>query len=142
MLARYTAENWMVGLNYSNVRFKPGSASLFRDTAVFNTYGAIASYTLSPETLLMVGYSYTRASSANGITDAARYHQIALSQNYNLSKRTTLYLLETYQFGRGQTLNAAGTIVAATASVGDSQNATPSSNGRQFVTMFGIKSAF
>ncbi|KMZ13341.1 Outer membrane protein (porin) [Candidatus Burkholderia humilis] len=37
-----------LGLNYSNVRYLPGGASLFANTAVFNTYGALAVYRFTP----------------------------------------------------------------------------------------------
>ncbi len=40
--ARYTYNDLMLGLNYSNVHYAPGSRSLFADEAVFNSYGAIA----------------------------------------------------------------------------------------------------
>jgi predicted porin len=59
-----------------------------------------------------------------------------------MSKRTTLYLLEGYQRASGQKLNSIGAIVDAVASVGDSQNGTPSSGGSQTVLMAGIRHSF
>ncbi|WP_415914401.1 hypothetical protein [Paraburkholderia sp. J67] len=90
------------------------------------------------------GYSYTRASSANGIQDAARYQQVSLREMYHQSKRATLYTLQAYQHASGKTLGAsgAGDIVNALPIVGDSQNTTPSSTNNQFVAMFGIAIAF
>ncbi|WP_416052663.1 porin [Cupriavidus basilensis] len=130
----------LLGLNYTNVRFKPGNSSLFTDTAVFNTYGAIAHFDIAPQFDAAVGYSYTRASASNGISDSARYHQVSLKESYHFSKRTALYALQAYQHASGQTLGAAGgaQIVNATATVGDSQNSTPASGSNQFVGMFGI----
>lgn len=133
-----------LGLNYSNVQFKAGNSSLFTDTAVFNTYGAIARYELTSAFDVAAGYSYTRASASNGISDAALYHQISLKEAYHLSKRTTIYVLQSYQHASGKTLgiNGTGNIIDAVASVGDSQNSTPASGDNQFVGMVGLSHSF
>jgi predicted porin len=143
--ARYSFGYLMMGLNYSNVQYAPGSHSHFTDEAVFNTYGAIAVYQFSPAVFAGVGYSYTRASKANGIADPARYNQISMEQTYNMSKRTTFYAIEGYQRASGQSLIASGsgTVIADTvAVVGDSQNGSPSSGPTQFVGMVGMRHAF
>lgn len=144
--ARYSLRDWMVGINYSNVQYAPGSHSLFAGEGVFNTYGVISTYRITPAVTVGAGYSYTQASKANGITDPAHYHQISLEQTYNLSARTTLYALEAYQHASGKTLVAAGStgtsITDAVAVVGDSQNTTPSSGPSQFVGMVGLRHAF
>ncbi|RDJ98951.1 porin [Paraburkholderia lacunae] len=144
--ARYTHEDLMVGVNYSNVQYTPGSSSLFANEGAFNTYGVITTYRITPAVIVGAGYSYTQASKANGISDPARYHQISLEQTYSLSTRTTLYALEAYQHARGKTLVAAGStgtsIRDAVAVVGDSQNTTPSSGPSQFVGMVGLRHAF
>lgn len=140
--ARYTFGHFMVGANASNVQFQAGSDSTFRDTAVFNTAGLIASYQAAPALFLSAGYSDTRAAHANDIGDRARYRQLSFEQNYALSKRTALYAIEARQLAHGQSLGASGNIVDAVASIGDSQNGTPSSNGGQTVLMLGLKHAF
>nr|WP_314627940.1 porin [uncultured Janthinobacterium sp.] len=140
--ARYTMGKWMVGANASNVQYQAGTRSAFRDTAIFNTAGLISSYQLTPQWFLAAGYSDTFASRANGITDRARYRQLSFEQNYALSKRTSVYLIEARPRARGQTLGQNGAIVDAVASVGDSQNGTPSSNGGQTVVMVGLKHSF
>ncbi|WP_175773434.1 porin [Paraburkholderia phenazinium] len=144
--ARYTSQDLMIGINYSNVQYTPGSGSLFASEAVFNTYGVISTYRITPAITVAAGYSYTSASKANGMSDPARYHQISLEQTYNLSKRTTFYTLEAYQLARGQTLIATGStatsITDAVAVVGDSQNGTPSSGPSQFVGMVGVRHTF
>jgi predicted porin len=143
--ARYTYNKLMLGLNYSNAQYTPGANSLFTDEAVFNSYGAIASYRFTPAINVAAGYSYTRASKSNGITDPAQYHQISLEETYDLSKRTSFYALQAYQHARGKSLIASGNgpaIADAVAVVGDSQNATPSSGPSQFVAMVGIRHAF
>lgn len=140
----YTLGSLMVGLTYTNVRYLPGAHSLpaFANTAVFNTYGLIGTYRFTPAFDVAAGYSYTLASQGNGIDNAARYQQISLKQAYHLSKRTTLYAIQAYQHANGQTLNASGEIVNATPSVGDAENATPSSTRNQFVGMAGITVLF
>jgi predicted porin len=143
--ARYTFGDAMVGLNYSNVQYKPGATSLFTQAATFNTVGAIGTYTLTPALTLAAGYSYTAEKARNGITSPAKYHQLSLEQLYALSKRTALYAIQAYQRANGQTLRASATgtsIVDAVASVGDSQNGTPSNGRSQFVAMFGIRHSF
>lgn len=142
--ATYRIGPVLVGLNYSNVQFQPGSNSLFIDTAVFNTYGALAHYDLAPQFDITGGYSYTRATASNGISDAARYQQVALKEAYHLLKRTTIYVLQAYQHASGRTLGPDGIsqVENATATVGDSQNGTPSSGGNQFVGMIGISHTF
>lgn len=140
----YTLGNLILGLSYSNVEYRAGARSLFSSTAVFNTYAALAVYRFAPTFDVGGGIALTTASKANGIGSAARYEQYSLKEAYHLSKRTTLYALQAYQHAGGQTLGAggAGNIVDAAPSVGDSQNATPSSTHAQFVGMIGIATLF
>lgn len=142
--ARYSvSDSLMLGLNFSNVQMAPGAASLFTHQATFNTAGLISTYKLTTAVTLAAGYSYTRESAANGISDPARYQQFSFEQTYDFSKRTALYFLEAYQKASGQTLGANGvTPVNAVAVVGDSQNGSPSSNGKQFVAVVGIRHQF
>jgi predicted porin len=145
---RYTFKDLMLGLNYSNVQYAPGSRSLYTDEAIFNSYGAIATYRFTPAITAGMGYSYTRASKANGIGDPAQYHQISFEETYSLSARTTFYALQAYQRAHGKSLVASGmtasgiAIADAVAVVGDSQNTSPSSGPSQFVAMVGIRHAF
>jgi predicted porin len=106
--ANYTLGSVLFGLNYSNVQYRPGNNSLFTGTAVFNTYGAVVRYTVSQAFDVAGGYSYTRASSANGIDDPAKYNQVSLKEAYHLSKRTTLYALQAWQHASGLTLAPGG----------------------------------
>jgi len=142
--ADYTIGNLMMGVTYSNVQYIAGGRSIFHDTAIFNTYAALATYRFTPAFDVAGAFSYTLASQANGITSAARYQQYSLKEAYHLSKRTTLYAVQAYQHASGQTLGAsgAGDIVDATPAVGDSQNSTPSSTNGQFVGMLGIAVTF
>ncbi|MEM5314823.1 porin [Paraburkholderia sp. JHI869] len=140
----YTIGNLILGASYSNVQYIAGGKSIFHDTAIFNTWAALAVYRFTPAFDVGGGFAYTLASQANGITSAARYQQYSLKESYHLSKRTTLYALQAYQHAGGQTLgaNGAGNIVNASPAVGDSQNATPSSTRSQFVGMAGIALLF
>lgn len=90
------------------------------------------------------GYSYTRATQANGITDPASYQQVSLAQYYYFSKRTSLYMMEAFQRARGMTLgpDGAGNIIDATASIGDGMNGAPSSSRSQFAAGVGIVHKF
>jgi predicted porin len=138
----YALGDFTLGLNYTNVQYLAGGTAAFANTAVFNTYGALAAWRATPAFDVAGAFSYTLASNANGITNAARYQQYSLRQSWHLSKRTTLYALQAWQHASGQTLGAAGNVVDAVATVGDSQNGTPSSTNSQFVGMAGISVLF
>jgi predicted porin len=142
--ARYGIGNLKVALNFSNAQYRPGTGSLFSETAMFNTYGVYSSWLVTPTLYLVGGYSYTRERAANGITDPAHYHQFSFEETYFLSKRTVLYFLQSYQVAGGTTLGQRGTgdRVNAVAVVGDSQNNSPSSGRYQFVGMAGIRLVF
>jgi predicted porin len=116
-------------LSYSNVQYIPGIHSLFTDQATFNTEAAMLHLKLARVWDLAAGYSYTRATASNGITDNASYSQFNLAERYALSKRTAIYVLQVYQRARGKTLGSAGSanVIPATASPGDGFNSTPSS---------------
>ena len=140
----YTLGSLTLGASYSNVQYIAGGKSIFHDTAIFNTWSALAVYRFTPAFDVGGGFAYMMATQANGITSAARYQQYSLKESYHLSKRTTLYALQAYQHAGGETLgaNGAGDIVKASPAVGDSQNATPSSTRSQFVGMAGIALLF
>jgi predicted porin len=136
-----------VSASYSNVQYLPGVSSSFHDKAIFNTGGVVLHWRAMPALNLAAGYSYTAATKANGISDAAHYQQFNLTQFYSLSKRTAIYALEAYQLAGGNTLtpNATGTgthIINATASIGDGQNNTPSSTRSQVALILGIDMKF
>jgi predicted porin len=130
---------WDVSFAYSNVQYAAGSSSFFHDTQIWNTGGAVLHWKPLTALDLAAGYSYTRATSSNGISNTASYNQFNLSQYYSLSKRTGLYALEAFQRANGQTLAGNGkTIIDATASIGDGQNGSPSSSRSQIAVGVGI----
>ena len=132
-----------VALTYTNVQYIAGSASAFDSKAVWNTFGGVVHYTVAPDIFVAAGYSYTRAARANGVSDGAQYHQVSLSQYYALSKRTGIYFLEAWQRAAGQTLATDGkTIVAATPSIGDGFNSSPSSTRDQITAGLGLITRF
>ncbi|TCG08673.1 porin [Paraburkholderia steynii] len=136
--------SWDISFAYSNVQYIPGINSKFTDTAVWNTAGTVLHWKPTVALDLATGYSYTWASKANGISDAAKYHQIVLSQYYALSKRTGLYALEGFQRALGKTLGnpGTGTIINATPAIGDSFQGTPGASRSMVAVSLGIVSKF
>ncbi|SAL04888.1 porin protein [Caballeronia calidae] len=134
---------WDISVTYTNVQYIPGVNSLFTDEAVFNTAGTVLHWKATSAWDFAAGYSYTWASKANGINDAASYHQFNLSQYYSLSKRTGLYALEAFQRANGNTLAVpSGTTqnrqTAANATIGDGFQSAPSASRSMFAAGVGI----
>ncbi|MGF6535755.1 MULTISPECIES: porin [unclassified Paraburkholderia] len=129
---------WDVSASYSNVQYIVGPNSGFSTTAIFNTGGAVLHYRPVVSWDLAVGYSYTRATQANGVQDAASYQQINLTELYNLSKRTRIYVLEAFQRANGQTIDN-GKVVTATAAIAEQSAASSRS---QFGATIGINHQF
>ncbi|WP_116141609.1 porin [Trinickia diaoshuihuensis] len=132
---------WDVSASYSNVQYVPGVNSTFRDTAIFNTVGAVLHFKPAAAWDFGAGYAYTRATKANGVTKGAQYQQFTLTQYYSLSKRTGLYAAQAYQHASGQTMNK-GAIVDATATIGDGFSGNPSSTRNQIGVGVGIVHRF
>ena len=99
---------WDVSASYSNVQYIPGANSTFHNVAIFNTVGAVLHFKPVAAWDLAAGYSYTRATKANGVSSNAQYQQLALAQYYALSKRTGFYIAESYQHASGQTFEQRG----------------------------------
>jgi predicted porin len=113
--AQYVAGPFTFGAGYSNAQYKADGQSTFASTEKFNTGQGFFDYQATPAILLGVGYSYTKSSGDTGAT----YHQVSVGADYNLSKRTDVYLVGAYQHASGETLSTDGTaVVAAQASVG------------------------
>ncbi|MYM83251.1 porin [Duganella sp. FT50W] len=140
---RYEQSNWSLGGSFSNVQYRANSASLFRDTATFNTGALLATWQTSSPWLLGAGFTYTRANRANGISDNANYRQFALQQAYWLSKRTSIYILESTQRARGKTLGTNGvSVIDANATIGVSQSGLVASDRSQMLLGIGLRHAF
>lgn len=136
------SDAWDVSASYSNVQYIPGTGSSFRNTAIFNTAGAVLHFHPSTAWDFAGGYSYTRATLANGITNVAQYHQFTLSQYYAVSKRTGVYMVEAYQRANGDTLSGNHKVVAATPSIGDGFSGAPASSRSQVAAGVGIVHRF
>ncbi|SOE46544.1 Outer membrane protein (porin) [Caballeronia arationis] len=129
---------------YTNVQYIPGTGSRFRDEAIFNTGGLALHWKPTISWDVAAGYSYTRATKANGITDSAQYQQVSLGEYYSLSKRTGLYALQAFTRANGKTLgtNGAGNVIDATATIGDGFNSSPSSSRSMVTGIVGIVHRF
>jgi predicted porin len=136
------SDAWDVSASYSNVQYIPGTGSVFRSTAIFNSAGAVLHFRPSRSWDFAGGYSYTRATLANGISNAAQYHQFTLSQYYSLSKRTGLYAVQSYQRASGDTLSGNNKVIIATPSLGDGFSSTPSSSRSQIAVGVGVVHRF
>ncbi|WP_168791002.1 porin [Paraburkholderia aromaticivorans] len=86
---------------YSNAQYKPDGASTFFSTERYNVAGGYFGYQVTPAALLGLGYTYTHGS---GDTSAS-YNQVSLGGDYNLSKRTDLYLVGAWQHASGTQRN-------------------------------------
>jgi predicted porin len=114
LAAQYVAGSFTFGVDYSNAQYKADGQSAFGSTEKFNTGQGFLNYQATPALLLGVGYSYTKSS---GDTSAT-YHQVSVGGDYNLSKRTDVYLLGAWQHASGNTRAADGSLTSAQASVG------------------------
>jgi predicted porin len=126
--AQYVIGPFTAGIRYSNALYKPDAFSSFGSTQRFNVGAGFVNYQLTPAALLGLGYTYTHGS-GNG--PSASYNQVSLGGDYNLSKRTDVYLIGVYQ-------KASGTnVTAAAADYGYASDATS-----QEIVSFGIRHKF
>jgi len=116
------------GIRYSNAQYKADSLSTFASTERYNVGAGFVNYQLTPAALLGLGYTFTHGS-GNG--ESASYNQISLGGDYNLSKRTDVYLVGAYQ-------KASGT--GAVASVADYDSLSASDS--QAIVSLGIRHKF
>lgn len=141
--SRYQMGSVSLGGSFSNVQYTPNATSVFRAKAIFNTGALLASWQTASPWLLGAGYTYTQASTANGITDGARYRQFSLQQAYWFSRRTSVYVLEAVQRASGQTLGANGrSIIAADAVIGTSQAGLVGDGPHQTMIALGLRHSF
>jgi predicted porin len=138
----YTFGAATIGATYSNIRFGNLGASFASpyagQSATFNNAELNFKYQLTPALLVGAAYDYTRGAEING-QSRAQYHQGSLGVDYFLSKRTDVYVIGVYQHALGDTLNAAGQTVNATAGI---NGLTGSSNQNQLAARVGIRHKF
>lgn len=111
---QYTVGPFTMGLSYSNAQYKGDAFSTFGSTEKYNSGSGFLNYQATPALLLGAGYTYMKSSG----NTSATYHQASLGADYNLSKRTDVYLVGAYQHASGNTSNGTGGTQAATASIG------------------------
>lgn len=129
--AQYVIGPVTAGLRYSNAQYKPDAFSAFGSTERYNVGAGFVNYQLTPAALLGLGYTFTHGS-GNG--ESASYNQVSLGGDYNLSKRTDVYLVGAWQ-------RASGT--GAVASVADYQTQdTMSASNSQAIVSLGIRHKF
>ncbi|MFP3611806.1 porin [Paraburkholderia sp. SIMBA_050] len=134
--AQYVAGPFTANVRYSNAQYKPDANSGFGSTEKFHVIGAYLGYQATPAILVGVGYTYTKA---NG-DSSATYHQASIGGDYNLSKRTDIYLVGAYQHASGQQRASDGTLVNAGAAIGSyGYNSATSS---QEIVSLGIRHKF
>ncbi|KKB61807.1 porin [Robbsia andropogonis] len=111
---QYVFGPFTAGLGYSNAKYSNDASSGFTTSEKYNTGQGFLNYQATPAMLVGVGYSYTKSS---GDTSAT-YHQVSLGADYNLSKRTDVYMTAAYQHASGETRLNATTVTSAVASIG------------------------
>ncbi|WP_347558493.1 porin [Robbsia sp. KACC 23696] len=126
---QYVFGPFTAGLGYSNAKYTNDGSSIFTTSEKYNTGQGFLNYQATPAMLVGLGYSYTKAS---GDTSAT-YHQVSLGADYNLSKRTDVYMTAAYQHANGTQRQADGTTTSAVASIG-----SYGYNGTQSQTMVNL----
>jgi predicted porin len=137
---QYVAGPFTFGGRYSNAQYKADSQSLFPSNQRFNVAAGFVNYQVTPAALLGLGYAWTHGA---GDTSAT-YNQISLGGDYNLSKRTDVYLVGAWQHANGTqrvpTTDGGSVLNTAVASVADyGLNANSSS---QLMFSLGIRHKF
>jgi predicted porin len=138
---QYVAGPFTFGAGYSNAQYKSDAQSAFTSTEKFNTGQGFVNYQLNSAMLLGVGYSYTKSSGDTGAT----YHQVSLGADYNLSKRTDVYLVGAWAHASGDTRfvdpeTGTNAVVNAEASVG-SYGYSSGNNSQELVSV-GLRHKF
>lgn len=135
---QYTIGPVVAGASFSNSQYTADAASTFTSTEKYNSAAAFAAYNFTPALTTAVGYSYTKSSGDS----SAKYDQVSLTVDYNLSKRTDVYLCGAWQRASGTVRAPDGTgIVDAQTSFG-SYGIDGANQGTQTYTAVGIRHRF
>ena len=134
--AQYVAGPFTMNARYSFAQYKPDGFSAFTQQEKYQVAGAYLGYQVTPAALIGLGYTYTHGS---GDTSAS-YNQVSLGGDYNLSKRTDIYLVGAYQHASGTQRTSATTTQTAVASVADYGN-TAGGKSQEIVSL-GIRHKF
>ncbi|MFP6562568.1 porin [Paraburkholderia sp. B3] len=124
--ASYVLGSLKVMFDYTNVDFASADGS---HDLHFQNYEVSGSYFITPSWLIAGGYTFTDG--LDHATDGSpKYHQVNLITQYSFSKRTSVYLMGSYQHAAGSAENAQITAF------------NPSSTQNQIVTRVGITHSF
>ncbi|NTY41590.1 porin [Burkholderia diffusa] len=113
-----------------------GSASALK----FDNFEVNAKYQFSPALYVGGMYTFTRATydGTSGVSVHPKYHQFGLMADYNLSKRTDVYVQGVYTVvANSGAVAGTGLDVASNPDIGN-----PSSNNKQVVARLGIRHLF
>jgi predicted porin len=108
---RYTLGNFTLGGYYSYSQYNPDAASAFDRSEKYHNGSVYALWQVSPALLTEIGYNYLRSLGDS----SAKYHQVSIGADYNLSKRTDVYAVASYGHATGQ--NGAGPAQAVIGSI-------------------------
>jgi predicted porin len=134
---QYVAGPFTFGGRYSNAQYKPDAQSGFGTTQKYDVGAGFVNWQLTPAALLGLGYTYTHGKGDSNAT----YHQISLGGDYNLSKRTDVYLVGAYQHANGnQRAEAGAPLTSSVATVADYGFTSDSVN--QTIVSLGIRHKF
>jgi len=120
-----------LGVLYTNTRFSnmfQTSSTPASGSVMFNSFEGYASYSFTPAIMAGAAYNFTE-------TDTARYSQVVLGTQYNLSKRTFLYLITAYE-------HAGGIDSTGHAAVADLTYLTAANGPNQAAVRIGMRHSF
>ncbi|RQR70519.1 MULTISPECIES: porin [unclassified Burkholderia] len=108
---RYALGDFSLGGYYSYSQYNPDAASAFNRSEKYHNGSVYALWQVSPALLTEIGYNYLRSLGDS----SAKYHQVSIGADYNLSKRTDVYAVASYGHATGQ--NGAGPAQAVIGSI-------------------------
>ncbi|WP_144158081.1 porin [Paraburkholderia sp. BCC1885] len=117
-------------LDYSNVKFNQANGTTA--TVTFSTYEAWGQYKLTHATTVALGYEFTDGS-VGYLSAKPKYHEINFIADYNLSKRTDLYVSAAYQIAAG---------ASQPADIFDGVTGTASTSNHQIAARVGLLHKF
>ncbi len=149
--ATYTVASATLGFVYTNTRLSAPTGTEYANFAASQSLGGASSlkfdnfelnakYQFTPAFFVGGMYTYTQATyqGMSGGSAKAKYHQFGLMADYNVSKRTDLYVQGGYvKVSADAALAGTGLDVAANVDA-----AVPSSTDKQFMARVGIRHMF
>ena len=128
---QYVLGSVTLGAAYSFTQYNPDAASAFVSSEKYQNASAFGIWQAAPNVSLGVGYNYTKTSGDS----SAKYHMVSIGADYNLSKRTDVYVVAGYTHASGQ--NGAGPAQAVVGSYD-----IDAGRSSQIITVAGLRHAF